>query len=219
MFSVLGARMLIAEVHASSRAAEVVGSLLRAARLAPGGRGGAGVSASLARTASASSASSTTSSVMCEAACGAGGCRGLCSAGAAADSASELLEIEEAAAAAAQPPHGGRHRRGGSSTWSSASGASIAAFAADHGGCEGGEEGVAMGLVPLYPPGKILWMRPATGGGGSRGGTVLGLYQMDQTSFRRFVVTLETAAHHLPDSYISALDRLDGGPPTAPSHP
>lgn len=76
-----------------------------------------------------------------------------------------------------------------------------------------------MGLVPLYPPGKILWMLPATGGGGSRGGTVLGLYQMDQTSFRRFVVTLETAAHHLPDSYISALDRLDGGPPTAPSHP
>jgi hypothetical protein len=45
-------------------------------------------------------------------------------------------------------------------------------------------------------------MLPSSDGGG------LALYETEASAFQRFLVTLETAAHHLPDGYIAALASL-----------
>lgn len=194
MFSVLGARLLIEEVHAKSRAAAAVGSILRRTRIARRRRGSGGSSSSedssstisssdapsLART--VSSASSAASSLSCELVCGAAGCRGLC-----ADSASELAEADELAAALASGAAAGLGSACGggssgtsrlqrcSSAWSTASTASIAAFAADA-SCGAAASDRGASLVPMFPAGRILWLLPpqtstatactAIGGGG-----------------------------------------------------
>lgn len=208
MFSALGARLLIEQVHASSRAASTVKCLLDRSGLMPKP---CAATSSLHRTTSTTTAPSSAPSSACEAACSGDNCRSVC--GAAADGASELQEIEAVAASAT-----GRHRSDGSVVWSSStSSASITAFAGDAAGdnegeAEGGdgrEGGGDVGvLVPMYPPGRILWMLPSQRGGTAASGADLGLYVVDQTSFARFLLTIETAAHHLPDSYIAALDRL-----------
>lgn len=223
MFSVLGARLLIEEVHATSKAAAVVGKLLQRARLPEGRRARAGGSSSprssdsgsptsaaggLARTASA--ASSAASSLACELACGGGGCRGLCCCP--VDSASELADVETPPAGLGGGSGLGRGRlQRCSSAWSTASTASIAAFASDS---AGGNRGAA--LVPMFPPGRILWLLPqkAEAAGGPQGQAQPRepppqLVETSQAAFERFLITLETtAAVHLPDFYIRAIDAV-----------
>ncbi len=219
MFSVLGARMLIEEVHANSKAAAVVGTVLRRARLARrrvGACGGSSTGSSsgcsspssaaggLART--ASNASSAGSSLGCEAACCSGGCRGLCCCP--ADSASELAEVDTPPAGLGGSSGLGRSRlQRISSAWSTASTASIAAFASDAAGSDRGSA-----LVPMFPPGRILWLLPQKAGAQERaGGRELPpqLVETSQAAFERFLITLETtAAVHLPDFYIRAIDAV-----------
>ncbi|KAL4425931.1 hypothetical protein ABPG75_009947 [Micractinium tetrahymenae] len=237
MFSVLGARLLIEEVHAKSKAAAVVGSLLRRARLPQRRRAGSGSGSSprsseagspssaagdLART--ASSASSASSSLACELACGAGGCRGLCCCP--ADSASELAEVETLPAGLGASLGLGRSRlQRCSSAWSTASTASIAAFASE---AAGADRGAA--LVPMFPPGRILWLLPPTAEAQQEQGAASGarqqlgrqqvpgrqqqddlppqLVETDQAAFERFLFTTETVTLHLPDFYIRAIDAV-----------
>lgn len=191
MFSVLGARLLIEEVHARSRAAALVGSVLRRARGRPAhgssasldssseASGGAGTSYAHRRTASAASTSSL-------------------------GSGAEGWEIEEAGGSC----DGGaasRLRRCGSA-WSSASTASIAAFASgpDHEAGGSGDGSTGAGLVPMAPPGRILWLLPDARDPSARPQLV----ETDQSSFRRFLFTLDTTHHHLPDTYSAVLASL-----------
>lgn len=222
MFSVLGARLLIEEVHAKSKAAALVGGIVRHAR---GGRGGGGHS----RTSSCASDTCVLGRTVSAAS------------SATADSVADLSEIEEARG---EGGSGGRLHRC-SSAWSSASTTSIAAFAADA-GCTA-PAGDA--LVPMFPPGddpspampawlrpghainggcvpaaqagcsswhlclppflaspagRILWMLPDEGNPSGRPQLV----ETDQTAFERFLLTLETCQHHLPDQYCAALASL-----------
>lgn len=141
MFSVLGARLLIQEVHAKSWLAGLVGGLLARTRV---GRAAAASSgrASLERSASVASSASVHS--MC------------CS------SAADCSEIEEAGGS---QPGGSRHLRRCSSAWSSASSASLAAFAAEAASEEGSEGGASVDrALPMFPPGegrKAPWGRGA----------------------------------------------------------
>lgn len=229
MFSVLGARLLIEEVHAKSRAAAAIGSLLqRSTCFSWRRRGGSSAGSSSSNgikagilpaghTRSASAASSAGGSLSCELVCGAGGCRGLCTC--VADSASEMSEIEDAshppsssstAPAAAGACIGGACRlQRCSSACSSASTASIAAFAAE--ACA--DRGAA--LVPMFPPGRILWLLPPgeqKGGGReeeqAQAAAGLQIVETDQSAFERFLVTLETFHVHLPDNYIQAINAV-----------
>lgn len=142
MFSVLGARLLIQEVHAKSRLAGLVSRLARTGR----GSGAAAGRSTLLRCGSSASTGSSLYS-----------------------GATESSEIEEAAGCSGQPPAGGpRHLRRCSSAWSSASTASMAAFAADAASEEGSEEGGTGGdrARPMFPPGEgkgVVWL-------GMRGG-------------------------------------------------
>lgn len=146
MFSVLGARLLIQEVHAKSRVAGLVGGLLARTRTRHAS-GAAGGRSSLQRSTSSASSASFGSSLQ--------------------SGAAECSEIEEALECGTQPPPGGsRHLRRCSSAWSSASTASLAAFAADAGseeGSKGGSEGGDRAL-PMFPPGELrkacwsLWL-------------------------------------------------------------
>lgn len=232
MFSVLGARLLIEEVHAKSAAATVVQGLLRCAprfgrqrrsSSAAAGGAAAGDDGCLTRTASVAS-SAASSSMSCEVACGGGGCRGLC-AGLPADSASELCCAEEAGLSRGGiPAHPGATHRRSSSTWSTASTASLAAFVSDPPPAGTADRGAA--LVPMFPPGRILWLLPPRHAAAGRGGKQAGaagaagnaqaggadqppqLVETDQSAFERFLFTTETATVHLPDWYIGAIDAL-----------
>jgi hypothetical protein len=134
MFSVLGARLLIQEVHAKSRLAGMVGGLLARTRRS---RGAAGRRSTLERSTSGASSASFGSSLQ--------------------SSTVESSEIEEALECGTQPPAGGsRHLRRCSSAWSSASTASLAAFVADA-ASEEGSEGSSQGgdrALPMFPPGE-----------------------------------------------------------------
>jgi hypothetical protein len=175
MFSTLGARMLIAEVHAASKAAAVLSFLL------PVGR---------------------------QALCGSR----QCSKGRGADSAADLEDFVAAADVVSQHGSGGVSggMRSRGSAWTSASTVSLAAFAGEEEADDGSEAGAP---VPMYPPGRILWLLPnkQQGSGDTKPASAsrrLRLYEVDQACFRRFLVTLDTATYHLPDSYIAALDGL-----------
>ncbi len=141
MFSVLGARLLIQEVHAKSRLAGLVRGLLTRTQTGRGSSGAAGGRSTLERSTSSSSAGSSWQS-----------------------GSTEPSEIEEALECSAQPPAGGsRHLRRCSSAWSSASTASIAAFAADAASEEGSEGGSPGGdrALPMFPPGEAPCVRAA----------------------------------------------------------
>jgi hypothetical protein len=189
MFSVLGARLLIEEVHAKSKVAAVVAAVVRRAR---GTRSGG-----LERSGSTASSTAATSQA-CESVCGGRGCRGLC-----LDSTCELSEVEAAAAGSGGGDASHRLERCGSA-WSAASTSSLAAFAGD--ASSGAARGPA--LVAMFPGGKLLWLLPASTTGGQQSSQRPTLVETDQTAFERFLLTLETAVHHLPDCYQQALDSL-----------
>jgi hypothetical protein len=199
MFSVLGARLLIEEVHAKSKVAAVVAAVVRRARRARSGNQLANSEVgSLERSASNASSSAATSQA-CESVCGARGCRGLC-----LDSACELLEVEAAAAGSGRGGDASLRLERCGSAWSAASTSSLAAFAGD------APAGAACGpaLVAMFPGGKLLWLLPASTNGGPQSSQRPTLVETDQTAFGRFLLTLETAVHHLPDCYQQALDSL-----------
>ena len=196
MFSVLGARMFIEEVHAASR------------WLGSGGSNGGGPSAA----APAASAAAAVAAKKSSADPSGKDVVGMCELLATAGSASEVAEVEAAAAATLAAAGGGSQLRSGAVA-SAAPGSS---------------------LVHLYPPGRILWMLPPPPGSDGAGHDSWQLLQRlvglcearrppptlvetDQRSLQRFLVTLQTAADHLPDCYIEALASLP--PPPRPRPP
>jgi hypothetical protein len=57
---------------------------------------------------------------------------------------------------------------------------------------------------PTAPAGRILWLLPDERDPSAKPQMV----EVDQNAFERFLFTLETTTHHLPDSYSNALASL-----------